>query len=62
MPHRKRSSFRDLDELVKLSPHQPQPKRQEKADPRHVGDVHDLLFESAWRKAREEQDSRFSSW
>ena len=50
-------SFHELDELVKLFPHEPS-RKSDRTDgshkPRvHQSDIHDRLFESAWRAARE---------
>ena len=56
MPHRK--TFRDLDELVRLMPEGEPPKRERSDEPEQEneqGDVHDRLFERAWRKGRRER-------
>lgn len=63
MPHRrppKKGSFgAHFDELVKHFHHdRPEPKARDKdssTDKPDRDNVHDRLFESAWRKAREEQ-------
>jgi len=61
MPHRRRrqkGSFGShFDELVKQFPHEESARRDKSKDdgesPKDDGDIHDRLFESAWRKARE---------
>jgi hypothetical protein len=55
MPHRK--TFRDLDELVKLTPEErpARPDPTDQTEPEKPDDIHDQLFECAWRKAREQR-------
>jgi len=69
MPHRRRKqkgSFGGhFDELVEQFPHG-EAAKPKKSDPRDKpskddASVHDKLFESAWRKARDNQSSRFSN-
>ena len=65
-PEKKGSFGGHFDELVKHFPHEePSPKKNGSKEPRESGDdqsVHDRLFESSWRHAREEaQRSRFSN-
>ena len=57
-PEKKGSFGTHLDELVKHFPHEPpDPKRNGDDTPKSTDmdghSVHDRLFESAWRKARE---------
>ena len=68
MPRRrpvKKGSFGGhLDELVRVfEPDRPKKSDQpeEQTRPERDANVHDRLFESAWRKAREDQESRFSN-
>jgi hypothetical protein len=63
-PEKKGSFGGHFDELVKVL----EPKPAKKADRLETqtpsvedSNVHDRLFESAWRKAREDQESRFSN-
>jgi hypothetical protein len=68
MPHRRRKqkgSFGGhLDELVKHFPHDETRRRktdEQKKPSKDDANVHDKLLESAWRKARDNQSSRFSN-
>jgi hypothetical protein len=67
MPHRRRTqkgSFGGhFDEIVEHFPHDESAKRSkpDKRDEKDDSNVHDKLFESAWRKSRETQSSRFSN-
>ena len=63
-PVKKGSFGSHFDEVVTHFPHEPA-KRGE-ADPRRKpskddGNVHDKLFETAWRKRRKDQPSDFSN-
>jgi hypothetical protein len=60
MPHRRKpekGSFGGhFDELVKHFPHEAPSKTDDKEDSDEKDhDVHDRLFESAWRRSREER-------
>jgi hypothetical protein len=53
-----------LDEVVRVFEPKPTDKRdraERRKPPEEDSSVHDRLFESAWRKAREDQESRFSN-
>ena len=63
-PDKKGSFGGHFDELVRVL--EPEPaKKAERPDRRapsvEDSNVHDRLFESAWRKSREDQESRFSN-
>ena len=64
-PVKKGSFGSHFDEVVKHFPHEESSVR-DKARTRDKpskddGDIHDRLFESAWRKARRTQSSSFSN-
>ena len=69
MPHRRRTkkgSFGGhFDELVTQFPDDGSTRRDKAKNqdqpPKDDGSIHDRLFESAWRKARPNQSSRFSN-
>ena len=66
MPKRrqvKKGSFGShFDEVVKHFPHEETTKRVDRRKPsKDDGNVHDKLFESAWRKARGTQSNSFSN-
>ncbi len=52
-----------LDELVRVFGPEPRKKsdRSKTQPPEDDSSVHDRLFESVWRKARKDQESRFSN-
>lgn len=64
-PFKKGSFGSHFDEVVKHFPHEDLSER-DNAKERHKpspddGDIHDRLFESAWRKAHGAQSSSFSN-
>ena len=64
-PVKKGSFGSHFDEVVKHFPHEPSAKRGEPDKRRKPSkddrNVHDKLFETAWRKRRSDQSSSFSN-
>jgi hypothetical protein len=63
-PDKKGSFGGHFDQLVQVlqpDPTQKANRLEKRAAQGEDSNVHDRLFESAWRKAREDQESRFSN-
>ena len=63
MPHRRRikkNSFGGhFDDLVKHFPEQPsEPEKTDESAPKEERNIHDRLFESAWRRDRAKRSER----